>query len=381
MIRLERLCKTFAGGVEAVRDVSLHIPEGETFVLIGLSGCGKTTTLRMINRLIEPTGGAVFLGGPDVTHADPVKLRRGIGYVIQDIGLFPHMTVAANIGIVLRLGGVPRTRWTSRAAELLDLVGLPADEYLHRYPGELSGGQQQRVGVARALSADPPVLLMDEPFGALDPITREQLQAEFRSLEAHIQKTIVLVTHDIFEAVLLGDRIGIMAEGRLVQVATPEELLARPANQFVRKFLGRHRFQLQLSTADASQGTLDDGRADVLTVPAEMSAAQATAHLERHDLDAVVVEDNGSGVVGVLSAGELSRGGGAALTDLVAEEVPVLPEDASLLDVVRALNATQTTLVPVVNTEGRLTGVATRESAAAAVAAALGLQDGRESEQ
>lgn len=233
-------------GSEAVEDLSLGIMEGETLVLIGTSGCGKTTTLKMINRLIEPTKGEIKIDGKNILDYNPIDLRRNIGYVIQSIGLFPHMTVGRNISIVPELLKWPEKKIKSRIDELLSMVGLAPGVYRDRYPAELSGGQQQRVGVARALAADPPVVLMDEPFGALDPITREQLQNEFRSLLRKIKKTIVFVTHDIFEAVTTADRLALMDRGRIVRIGAPKEIVENPADGFVSDFLGKHCFQLGL---------------------------------------------------------------------------------------------------------------------------------------
>jgi osmoprotectant transport system ATP-binding protein len=218
----------------------MDVRRGEFVVFVGPSGCGKTTTLRMINRLVEPTSGRIWIDGEDVTEVDPDQLRRRIGYVIQQVGLLPHMTIAQNVGLVPKLLGWDRTRTSARVDELLDLVGLDPGAYRDRYPKQLSGGQQQRVGVARALAADPPVMVMDEPFGAIDPITRERLQEEFRTLQQRIRKTIVFVTHDIDEALKLGDRIAIFAEGsRLAQFASPLEVLTAPADDYVRSFVGR----------------------------------------------------------------------------------------------------------------------------------------------
>jgi len=240
MIRLEGLTKRYPGQAEpAVDNVTMAIPEGEIVIFVGPSGCGKTTTLKMINRIIEPTSGRIFLEGEDVTKADPNQLRRRIGYVIQQIGLFPHMTIAANIGLVPKLLGWNKRRVAERVDELLELVGMEPSEYRSRYPKELSGGQRQRVGVARAMGADPPVMLMDEPFGAIDPITRERLQNEFLRLQAEIKKTIVFVTHDIDEAIKMGDRIAILNKGsRIAQYDTPETILVDPADSFVEDFIG-----------------------------------------------------------------------------------------------------------------------------------------------
>ena len=239
MIRLENLTKVFPGTEEpAVDDLSMDIYEGEIVVLVGPSGCGKTTTMKMINRIIEPTEGKIILEGEDVTDVDPDQLRRRIGYVIQQTGLFPHMTIADNIATVPRLLDWDKERISDRVDELLETVGLD-HSMRDRYPKELSGGQQQRVGVARAMAADPPVLLMDEPFGAIDPITREKLQDEFLRLQQDIKKTIVFVTHDIDEAIKMGDRIAILQQQSVIaQYDTPETILTDPANQFVEDFVG-----------------------------------------------------------------------------------------------------------------------------------------------
>jgi osmoprotectant transport system ATP-binding protein len=240
IIRLDNLSKVF-GVVRAVDEVSLRVQKAQTCVLIGPSGCGKTTTLKMINRLIEPTSGKIFVRGHDAQSINLVELRRSIGYVIQQIGLFPHMTVEQNMTVVLRLCGWDRSKQQKRVKLLCELVGLPPDEFLHRYPRQLSGGQQQRVGVARALAADPDIILMDEPFGAVDPITRKQLQWELKRVQAEVRKTIVVVTHDLSEAFFLGDQLVVMQQGRVLQDGTPRDLLLSPANKFVANFIGESR--------------------------------------------------------------------------------------------------------------------------------------------
>jgi osmoprotectant transport system ATP-binding protein len=240
MIQLQELTKRYPGTEEpAVDRLTLDIPKGDIVVFVGPSGCGKTTSLKMINRIIEPSSGHIIMAGEDVTDIDPNQLRRRIGYVIQQIGLFPHVTIEDNVATVPRLLGWDRDRISARVDELLDVVGLDPNVYRTRYPKELSGGQRQRVGVARALAADPPLLLMDEPFGAIDPITRNRLQNEFLRLQAELQKTIAFVTHDIDEAIKMGDRIAILKEhSHVAQFATPEEILTNPANDFVADFVG-----------------------------------------------------------------------------------------------------------------------------------------------
>lgn len=248
MIEFNEVCKVYPNGVEAVRDLSFEVAEGETLVLLGSSGCGKTTTMKMVNRLIDATSGEIRIEGEAITDREAVELRRTIGYAIQHVGLFPHMTIAENIAVVPKLRKWDRERIAERVDRLLTLIGLEPEDFASRYPNQLSGGQRQRVGVARALAADPPIVLMDEPFGALDPLTREQLQDEFIDLESEIQKTVLFVTHDIFEAVKMGDRIALLDEGQLQQLAPPAELVETPANAFVDHFLGQHRFQLSLLT-------------------------------------------------------------------------------------------------------------------------------------
>ncbi len=239
MIRLEGVGKTYPDGTVAVQELDLDVTAGEMVCLVGPSGCGKSTTLKMINRLIEPTAGRIWLNGRDVTDVDPVELRRGIGYVIQQIGLFPHQSIEQNVMTVPLLYGESKKIARERAHELLAMVGLDPASQAKRYPHELSGGQRQRVGVARALAANPPVLLMDEPFGAVDPVVRGRLQDEFRRLQDELGKTVVLVTHDIDEAIRMGDRVAVFEiGGRLAQYATPSELLAHPANDQVADFVG-----------------------------------------------------------------------------------------------------------------------------------------------
>lgn len=245
MIVLRDLCKSFDNGnTFAVQNVSLEIAEGETLILLGSSGSGKTTTLKMINRLIEPSSGIIEVDGKNVLEQNPVELRRSIGYIFQGIGLFPHMTVEENVSIVLRLTGRPKAERRARAHELLNLVELHPNDFAERFPAELSGGQQQRVGVARGLAADPAYLLMDEPFGALDALTRDTLQQEILQLKEKLNKTIVFVTHDIFEALTLADRIAVMHNGNLEQVGTRQEILGHPATPFVQHLFEKPANQL-----------------------------------------------------------------------------------------------------------------------------------------
>jgi osmoprotectant transport system ATP-binding protein len=266
-ISLEQLSKRYPGQPEpAVRALDLEVPEGEIVVLVGPSGCGKTTTMKMINRIIEPSSGIIRLQGEDVTRSSPDELRRRIGYVIQQIGLFPHMTIADNVAVVPQLLKWPSAKTRARVDEMLELVGMDPATYRGRYPKELSGGQRQRIGVARALAADPPVMLMDEPFGAVDPIARERLQNEFLRLQEEIGKTIVFVTHDIDEAIKMGDRIAVLREQSVIaQYDTPERILSDPADEFVAEFIGSGASLKRLGLARVRDFTLADWPVAVLS--------------------------------------------------------------------------------------------------------------------
>ncbi|MET9379971.1 ATP-binding cassette domain-containing protein [Streptomyces sp. NPDC002928] len=333
MIQFDTVHKRFPNGTTAVHDLSLEMPEGGVTVLVGSSGCGKTTTLRMINRMVEPSSGTIRVGGKDVTAQDAAELRRSIGYVIQQAGLFPHRTVLDNIATVPLLLGWGRRKARARAAELLETVGLSADAG-KRYPHQLSGGQQQRVGVARALAADPPVLLMDEPFGAVDPVVRTQLQDELLRLQKELSKTIVFVTHDVDEAVRLGDQIAIFRTGgHLVQCASPAELLARPADDFVADFLGAERGLKLLSLktlADVPQAPAPEGGTWTLV----LDAANKPLHWAS-------------------KASEASKG----------TELPVRPlkDSDSLLSALNESIASPTGLIARVDAAGTLTGVSSRD--------------------
>ncbi|MFF0791817.1 ATP-binding cassette domain-containing protein [Streptomyces spiralis] len=277
MIRFEQVTKRYPDGTTAVDGLSFEVSEGELVTLVGPSGCGKTTTVLMVNRLIEPTSGRILVGGEDVAGVDPVRLRRRIGYVIQQVGLFPHRTVLDNTATVPALLGWKKARARARAAELLELVGLDPRTYGPRYPEQLSGGQRQRVGVARALAADPPVLLMDEPFGAVDPVVREQLQDEFLRMQAAVRKTVLLVTHDIEEAVRLGDRIAVYGRGRIEQFDTPGAVLGSPANPYVAGFVGADRGLKRLSVTTIEPDDLEQPPVARLDEPAERVAGRLRA--------------------------------------------------------------------------------------------------------
>jgi osmoprotectant transport system ATP-binding protein len=306
-IQLDELTKRYPGQAEpAVDRVTLDIPAGQLTMLVGPSGCGKTTTMKLVNRLIEPTSGSIRIGGEDVLALDPHEMRRHIGYVVQQIGLFPHMTIAQNIGLVPKLLGWPKRRIANRVDELLHMVGLDPAAFLRRYPRQLSGGQQQRVGVARALAADPPVMLMDEPFGATDPITRERLQNEFLRLQRELRKTIVFVTHDFEEALKLGDRIAVLAEHSLVvQYDTPARLLAAPANDYVASFIGSTAALKQLSLTTVAELTVvpspERTKSPAAIVDSSVSLRDALDVIVKQSGEPVGVLDAAGTFVGLLS--------------------------------------------------------------------------------
>ena len=301
-IRLEKVTKLFPGVARpAVDALDLTIETGQVCVLIGPSGCGKTTTMRMVNRLIEPTSGRIVVGGQNVTQADPVALRRHIGYVIQQIGLFPHMTIAQNVATVPKLLGWEPAHIRARVAEMLELVGLDPAQFLDRYPRHLSGGQRQRVGVARALAADPPVMLMDEPFGAVDPIVRGRLQEEFLAILKRLKKTVILVTHDIDEAIRMGDVVAILKDGRLVQYDTPDRLLAAPANDFVADFVGADRALRRLSLVRATEAVEPGEAADSFVLPGTLSLREVLSALLAEGRDAATIRSEDGAALGQIT--------------------------------------------------------------------------------
>ena len=313
-VELRDVTKYYPGGQRAAVDgLTLTIPAGEVCVLVGPSGCGKTTALKMINRMIEPTDGEITIDGRDVRQLPPAQLRRGIGYVIQQVGLLPHLTVAANVATVPRLLEWERSRIGDRVHEMLDLVGLPADEYADRYPAELSGGQQQRVGLARALAADPPLMLMDEPFSAVDPITRDRLQGDFLALHRAVAKTVVFVTHDIDEAVRMADRVAVMRDGKLVQYAPPSELLAHPVDDFVRDFVGADRALKRLALTRLDQLDLDPATTNGTgpRIQHSTSLRDALSTLLDAGVDHGTVIDADGAALGTIDVGAIARAAAA----------------------------------------------------------------------
>ena len=366
MIRLDHVSKRYPNGLLAVDELSLEVPEGEICVLVGPSGCGKTTIMKMVNRLIEPTAGRIYLDGDDVTRVDPVKLRRRIGYVIQQIGLFPHMTIADNVGTVPRLLGWDRARIRMRVDELLALVGLDPVQFRDRYPEQLSGGQRQRVGVARALGADPPVLLMDEPFGAIDPITRDRLQREFLRLQSEVRKTIVFVTHDVDEAVKLGDRIAILREGGVLeQYDVPAEVLGNPASDFVADFVGADRGLKRLNVTGIEVAELEKPP----VVALEASLADARRAMDADDAPWAIVLDAQGDLHGYLSRTRADGDGG--VTDRARRMEAWVSTDATLKDALSVMLLHDAGWVAVLD-DGRFLGVLTPDSLHAAMRRSMG---------
>ncbi|MFJ8468699.1 betaine/proline/choline family ABC transporter ATP-binding protein [Streptomyces swartbergensis] len=358
-IELENLTKRYPGGAQpAVDNVSMEIKAGEVVVLVGPSGCGKSTTLKMINRLIEPTGGRIRMGGEDVTDIDPVGLRRKVGYAIQSAGLFPHMTVAQNIALVPRMIGWPKARIRARTEELLDLVGLEPGEFRGRYPRQLSGGQQQRVGVARALAADPPVLLMDEPFGAVDPITRDHLQDELIRLQHELHKTIVFVTHDFDEAIKIGDRIAVLRErSHIAQFDTPEAILTNPADDFVSGFVGAGAALKRLNLTRVRDVEITD----YPTVTIDDPLQQIFNRLRAAGTNEVLLLDRRRRPYKWLRRGDLMRARGslARAGTLVHDTVT---RDATLRDALEAVLTDNAGRVAVTGRRGEYTGVVDMET-------------------
>ncbi len=359
-IRLEGLSKRFPAQREpAVDDLSMEIPEGEIVIFVGPSGCGKTTTMKLINRIIEPTSGRIFLDGEDVTEVNADQLRRRMGYVIQQIGLFPHQTIAANIATVPRLLGWDKQRISKRVDELLDTVGMDPDSYRTRYPKELSGGQRQRVGVARAMSADPDVMLMDEPFGAIDPITRDRLQNEFLRVQEQIKKTIVFVTHDIDEAIKMGDRIAILRESsHIAQFDTPERILVEPADDYVADFIGRGASLKRLSLSRVRDVELHDWP----TVSEDAGAEKALRLLESSDKSAVLVLDHERRPVQWVNAEHLRRGDARPLGQIGLPADAVVQPNATLSDTLNEMLTARYSCAIVVDSDRAYQGIVDMET-------------------
>jgi osmoprotectant transport system ATP-binding protein len=358
MLKIENVSKIYKGGKKAVKNISLDIKKGEFICFIGPSGCGKTTTMKMINRLIEPSEGNILINGENIMDKDPVELRRQIGYVIQQIGLFPHMTILENITLVPKLLKWNEEKKKERALELLKLVDM-GPEYLERYPYELSGGQQQRIGVLRALASNPPLILMDEPFGALDPITRDALQEEFKNLQRTLDKTIVFVTHDMDEAIKLADRIVILKAGEIVQVGTPDEILRYPANEFVEEFIGKDRLLQTRPNVELVEQIMSR---NPISITEEKSLTDAITLMRKKRVDSLLVVDEQNVLKGFVDVETISeyRKKAKLISEVINTEVYSVKQDTLIRDSVQKILKRGFKYVPVVDQNKHLVGIVTR---------------------
>lgn len=369
MIRFEHVSKRY-GRDTVLDDISFTIKRGEFVVLIGPSGCGKTTTLRTINRLIEPNKGRIFIDGKDIAEVNPVELRRTIGYVIQQIGLFPNMTVEQNIAIVPKLLKYPKPKWQKIVRDLLELVAMPYEEYAHKYPSELSGGQQQRIGVLRALAASPPIVLMDEPFGALDPITRDSLQEEVKRIQKKLKKTIVFVTHDMEEALRLADTIVFMNHGKIIQMASPEEMLQNPADPIIKSFMGRH-----INNGNNVPELLaeDFMRTKVYKVYKTSRTLECIDLMSRKEVNSLIVLNDDHTYAGTVTIEAIKDRGkaGREISELVTDEVVTINRKEDAREAFDKLLASAANYIIVLNDDRTVAGLITRTSMAKAMGQAL----------
>ncbi|MGN7359863.1 ABC transporter ATP-binding protein [Paenibacillus sp. SAF-054] len=365
MIVLEHVNKVYDNGFHALKDINLEFKEGEITVLIGPSGCGKSTTMKLINALNTPSSGKVLIDGKDISEMNPVELRRNIGYVIQSVGLFPHMNIAKNVGVVPRLKKWDKDKTDQKVKELLDMVGLDHSIYSTRYPSELSGGQQQRVGVVRALAADPDIILMDEPFSALDPISREQLQDELIRLQQDLHKTIIFVTHDMDEAIKIADTIILMKDGEVVQTGRPDAILRHPANEFVRNFIGSKRLQ------DESESTYEIPLVDEVMITNPVTAfpsrglAEAIKMMEMKRVDSLLIVDRNKQLQGAVSIYRvLDQYGeeGKTVADVMHPVRFSVASGSTLPQAIEIMDSHQLSNLPVIDSNNRFLGLITRGS-------------------
>lgn len=359
MIEYKNIKKAY-GDVTIIEDLSFTVEDGEFVILIGPSGCGKTTTLKMLNRLIPFNDGEIFIDGKNIMDSKVENLRRNIGYVIQQIGLFPNMTIEENIGVVPKLLQWSKEKTSKRAQELLEMVDMPYDEYAHKYPNELSGGQQQRVGVLRALAAEPPIILMDEPFGALDPITRDTLQDEVKELQIKLNKTIIFVTHDMDEAIKLADKIIFMDKGKILQAASPEDMLRNPAHPMISEFMGKY-------TNSVSGDDLiceDVMRKKVFTVFENKKVLESIELMERRELDSVVVIDENKKYKGIVTIEDIKEKGkpGQEIGQIIKTSNPTVSFNTNAKEAFDILTETKASYLVVLNRDKTVAGIITRAS-------------------
>ncbi len=357
MIKFNNVSKTYSNSKVAVKNLNIQVKEGETCVLIGPSGCGKSTTLRMVNRLIEPTSGDIYINGKNAHDITNTDLRRNIGYVIQEIALFPNMTVGQNIALVPELKRWPKKRQKKRVMELLDLIGLQPHEYINKYPCELSGGEKQRVGVARALSADPPIMLMDEPFGAIDPITRARLQDEFLVIQEKIKKTIIFVTHDIDEAIKMGDKIAIMCEGKLIQYDTPKVILSNPRNSFVENFIGENRTIKWLNLLSVEKIMISNPP----KVSINEKVNSVLAKMYNSGIPYCVVVDNSENLKGFISQKNIIKAKQTNIQNYICPVKEKLKKTTPVAEAIFRMFSNNTNIFPVVDEHDKIKGLVTTE--------------------
>lgn len=361
MIQFDHVSKVYKGSEdEVVRDISFTIPKGEIVVLIGPSGCGKTTCLKMINRLIRITSGKILIDDEDIQKIDPIELRRNMGYVIQQIGLFPHMTLRENIEIIPRLQKRSDAEISARTVELMKMVGLDVDTYIDRYPTQLSGGQLQRIGVARSFATDPEIILMDEPFSALDPITRGQLQDELIFLQSKLNKTIVFVTHDMDEAIKIADKICILNQGSMIQYDTPEVIMKQPADYYVREFVGKNRIWSSPEYIRARDIMLTDP----VTVPAELSLLRTIEQMRSKSVNSVLVVDDTKRLIGVVRASDIQRAKdrGVPASSVMHWPAETATPDQNIIDLLTKIKQSDVTTIPIISEDKSLLGLITFSS-------------------
>ena len=359
MLEFKNIKKIFKNQT-VINDISFTVNKGEFIVIVGQSGCGKTTTLKMINKLILPTSGSICLNGKDILKEDTIKLRRNMGYVIQQTGLLPHMTVGENVGIVPTLEKWSEDKILQRTNELLEMVGMQPNQYIDRYPCELSGGQQQRIGVARAFATNPDIILMDEPFSALDPITRNQLQDELFNLQQEFKKTIIFVTHDMDEALKLGDRICIMKDGNIVQYDTPEEILNNPADDFVEEFIGKNRIWQQPGFIKAKDIMITEP----ITTSGNRTVVQALEIMKANKVDSLLIINKEDKLEGIITIKDIIRNykGSLKVNTIMGTEIKTVNIDDSLIDILNLMNELKIGYVPVVDNSSKLVGLITESS-------------------
>ena len=372
LIKFENISKSY-GQTAVLKNISFEIKQGEFVVLIGPSGCGKTTTLKTINRLIEPDDGKIFINGKDITEGNPVELRRTIGYVIQQIGLFPNMTVEQNISVVPKLLKYPKQKCKEIVQDLLKLVDMPYEENAHKYPSELSGGQQQRIGVLRALAASPPIILMDEPFGALDPLTRDTLQEEIKQIQKKLKKTIVFVTHDMDEALRLADTIIFMDKGKIVQMASPEEMLQNPAAPIIKSFLSKQIDNGNNGNSSQKLFAEDFMRTKVLKVPKTSRTLECIKLMSSRDVNSIVVLNEDDTYLGTVTIEKIKEQGqpGKEIAGLVTDEVITVGRKEAAQVAFDKLLSSDSSYVVVLNDDKTVAGLITRTSMAKALGEAL----------